>query len=140
LEDYAFDVANYHQNMISQKPIVSRSKTLNMTKEYEYKKYVAKILRSEYDRVWLWKDIPESTLVENKIIMDHDVYSENKQDIGMDLIAVKNGIYTYIRCKDCENDVQIGDIAEFLFFMINNNVDGTLCYSNGIRQNLVDRI
>ncbi|VBB17558.1 DEAD/SNF2-like helicase [Yasminevirus sp. GU-2018] len=116
------------------------SKTLNQTKGYEYEKYVANILRKEYDDVWLWKDIPESTLIEKNIIANYNVYSECRRDIGIDIVAVKDGVFTFVQCKNYDQNVCVDDIAGFLLFMITNNVDGTVIYSNGVSKNLVNTV
>jgi hypothetical protein len=43
-------------------------KTLEHVKGYAYEKHVMDILRDEYDDIWLWKDIPESILIDIGII------------------------------------------------------------------------
>lgn len=115
-------------------------KTLNMAKGVSYEKHVANILRPEYDNVWLWNDVPESILIKNKIIINYDTYSEHRRDIGIDIVAVKDDVCTFIQCKNYEHNVCINDIAGFLYFMLSNNVSGTLCYSNGISKQLKDDI
>ena len=118
-------------------------KTLNQNKGDGYEKYVVDKLRSKYDNIWLWTDVPESILIENKIIINYDNYSKYRKyrkDIGIDIVAIKDDICTYIQCKNYVNNVCIGDIAGFLFFMIMHNVPGMLCYSNGISSFIEDQI
>jgi superfamily II DNA or RNA helicase len=115
-------------------------KTLEQAKGYAYEKYVLETLRDDYNDIWLWKDIPESILIDIGIIKDYSVYSECRKDIGIDILAVKDNIYTYIQCKNYENAVCVDDIAGFLFFMITHNVNGMLCYSNKISRNIVNTL
>lgn len=116
------------------------TKTLNHAKGFAYEKHVLETLRKKYDNIWLWKDVPESILFTNKIIMNYENYCETRKDIGIDIVAIKNETVEYIQCKNYENNVCIDDIAGFLFFMIINNVNGTLCYSNGISSNIIKSI
>lgn len=112
----------------------------NKEKGDDYEKYVVDFLKSEYDNIWLWKNVPESILIENNIINNYNIYSDTRRDIGIDIVAVKDGIYEYIQCKNYADNVCLNDISGFLFFMILNNVNGTLCYSNGISQNIINLI
>lgn len=112
----------------------------NRIKGDNYEKFIVKTLKNEFDDVWLWKDVPESILIQNKIINDYGIYSEIRKDIGIDIIAVKDGICEYIQCKNYEENICIKDISGFLFFMIMKNVNGTICYSNGISKNIIDSI
>jgi superfamily II DNA or RNA helicase/prophage antirepressor-like protein len=107
-------------------------KTLNQAKGIEYENYVLNELRHEYDHIWLWKNVPEKILIDNKIIINYEEYSSVRKDIGVDIVAIKNSKYTYIQCKNYENNVCVNDISGFIFFMIMNGVDGTLCYSNDV--------
>ena len=119
---------------------MSIAKTLNIAKGVSYEKHVVNVLRHEYDNVWLWNDVPESVLIDNKIITNYDTYSEYRKDIGIDVVAVKEDVYTFIQCKNYEHNVRVDDIAGFMFFMLTNNVSGTLCHSNGISKFLRDII
>lgn len=116
------------------------NKNLYKIKGDKYEEFVVESLKNEYDNIWLWKDVPESILICNKIIIDYGIYSETRKDIGIDIVAVKDGICEYIQCKNYEANVCLNDISGFLFFMILNNVNGTLCYSNGISKNIIDSI
>jgi len=114
-------------------------KNLNQTKEDEYEKYVIEKLRPEYDNIWLLDYIPESVLRESKIIINRDTYLEFKNEIGIDIIAIKDGKYTYIKCKNCKN-ICTDDLAYFFFFMITHNTSATLCYSNKIDSSMMDQL
>lgn len=115
-------------------------KTLNQAKGKEYEKYVAEKMKSEYDKVWLWNDVPESVLIKNKIIIDYNIYSDNRRDIGIDIVTEKDGLYTYIQCKNHDNNVCVNDLAGFFFFMIIHDVSGTICYSNDVSNFIKNQI
>lgn len=119
---------------------MSAPPTLNMAKGISYENHVVNTLRPEYDNIWLWQDVPESILIENKIITNYTTYSEHRRDIGVDILAVKDNTYTYIQCKNYEGNVCVNDIAGFIFFMLMNKVSGMLCYSNGLSKFLNDVI
>lgn len=112
------------------------NKNLCKIKGDKYKNFVVDFLRHEYDDIWLWKDVPESILFNNKI-MDYDVYSESRKDSGIDIVAIKNGICEYIQCV---TNVYLNYISGFLPFMILHHVNDTLCYSNGISKYIIDSI
>lgn len=115
-------------------------KTLNQAKGTEYEITVLEEIEPEYEQSRLWKNVPEKILIDNKIIINYNKYSESRKDIGVDIVAVKNGVFTYIQCKNYKNNILISDIAGFLFFLITNNVSGIICYSNDISSTIKNEL
>ncbi|ARF08015.1 putative helicase [Catovirus CTV1] len=84
-----------------------------------YEKYILEYLKNneKYDNVWLWKDIPEKILYEEKIITDYAKYSLVRNDIGIDILAKKNNEYIYVQCKNYnKNSICVQDLAGYFFF------------------------
>jgi superfamily II DNA or RNA helicase/phage anti-repressor protein len=115
-------------------------KTLNQAKGRRYEDDVTEKLRPEYDYIWPWRDVPEKILIDNKIIIDYSKYSESRKDIGIYVVAMKDGKLTFIQCKNYEHNVRVDDIAGFLFFMIINDIPGVICYSNDISSFIKNQI
>ena len=75
--------------------------------EYEY--YVLNKIRDEYDEVWHWQDFPVRLMYKNKLINNYQLFCQYKHDIGADLVALKNGKYYFIQCKNF-NRVKTGQV------------------------------
>jgi superfamily II DNA or RNA helicase len=118
------------------------AKTLNQAKGIEYEKFVIDKLKSEYDTLWLWKDIPEYVITDNNIIIN-GTNSDNMKDIGIDIVAKKNRTYTFIQCKNHDNNICVNDLAGFFFFMLthsDSNIEGMICYSHDVSSFIKKRI
>jgi len=57
---------------------------------YEYQ--VLNHIRNMYDQVWHWLEFPEKLLYELNIIKDYDRFKKYRNDIGADLVAVKDNL------------------------------------------------
>jgi len=117
-------------------------KMTNQKKGILYEEYVCKRLKESYDQIFLWKDCPESILIEHKIILNYDIYSNYRKDIGIDIVAIKDNKPVFIQCKNHIQNVTINDISGFLWFIgfYAGNNESILCYSNGISKNILDTI
>lgn len=91
---------------------------MNKIKGDEYELFIMEHLIKElgYDKAWLWKNIPEKILFSEAIIKDYNDYLDKKNDIGIDILALKDDKYTYIQCKNYENTICIQDLAGYFFF------------------------
>lgn len=66
---------------------------------------------------WLWRDVPERVLFEEGIITDYAAYSLVRNDIGIDILAKKDGKYIYVQCKNYStNSICVQDLAGYFFF------------------------
>jgi predicted helicase len=92
---------------------------------YEY--FVRDQLAKDYDQVWHWLDFPEEQLYELGIIKDYNIYSKYRNDLGADLVAVKDNIYYFVQCKNFSGTIVIDDLAGFYFFLFENKLNGILC-------------
>jgi superfamily II DNA or RNA helicase len=123
---------------------------INVIKGNAYEEQICNELKKTYSDVWLWKDVPQRILIEQKIIypkfnkndsIDAVIGIEGKRiDIGVDIIGCKDGVYYYIQCKNYEKNIVIDDLAGFLMFLAMNSVGGILCYTNGVSKNVVNWI
>lgn len=115
-----------------------KTKTIkqNIGTTYEY--FVVESIKNEYDNVWHWKDFPEEKLYELGIIKDYDIFCKYRNDLGADVVAMKDNIYYFIQCKNFKETVRINDLGGFYFFLIENKLNGILYYNGKISQRLLD--
>ena len=83
-----------------------------------------------YDCAWLWKNVPEKVLFEENIIDDYADYSYARNDIGIDIIALKDNKYIYVQCKNYEESICVQDLAGYYYFKALFEKK-TLVYYNG---------
>lgn len=114
------------------------SKTIrqNIGTTYEY--FVLEHIKKDYDQVWHWLDFPEEKLYELNIIKDYNVYCKYRNDMGADLVAVKDNIYYFVQCKNYSETIMINDLAGFYFFIFENNLNGILCYNGNLSKRYED--
>ncbi len=110
---------------------------MNKIKGDNYELFILNKLKQNYDSVWLWKDIPEYILFEEKIIIDYDIYSLYRNDIGIDILAKKDDNYIYVQCKNYTNTICIEDLAGYLFFKDNYKDKKCYVYYNGTLSNRI---
>lgn len=108
---------------------------MNKIKGDNYELFILNKLKQSYDYVWLWKDIPEHILFEEKIIIDYNVYSLYRNDIGIDILAKKDNNYIYVQCKNYTNTICIENIAGYLFFKDNYKDKKCYVYYSGTLSN-----
>ena len=100
----------------------------------DYEIYCAKMLRSKFNEVYLWKDIPKSYLLELNLITCID---ESLNDIGCDIVGVSSDKqFHFIQCKNYttsgkENTIKIDDLAGFSYFIANNLYKNAYVYYSG---------
>lgn len=58
------------------------------------------------------------------------------RDVWIDVAGKKCDNLHYIQCKNEKSNVFINDIVGFLWFVVTRSVNGILCYSNGISNNI----
>ena len=108
---------------------------MNKYKGDVYESHILNYLKNneKYDYVWLWKDIPEKILHQEKIITDYAKYSLVRNDIGIDILAKKNNEYTYIQCKNFNaNSICIQDLAGYFFFKMCYNKNCKVYYNGNL--------
>lgn len=93
---------------------------MNKIKGDNYEAYILNYLIAElkYDNAWLWKNVPERILFDELIITDYNDYLDKKNDIGIDILALKENQYTYIQCKNYEGSICVQDLAGYFFFRV----------------------
>jgi len=114
-------------------------KTLDQIKGCCHEKRCADVLRLEYDRVIPWKEVPKNILEKFDILIEKNEDTGDNidinEDIGIDLVAIKDNECTLIQCKNYTNNVTIKDIAGFSHFINtygHKNKKYMLCYSNDV--------
>lgn len=106
---------------------MTNNKTLVQAEGEGYEEYVAEKLKSEFDKVMLWKKVPK------KLLEEHGIFIDTCADIGIDIIAIKGNKCTFIQCKNYTDNVRIEDLAGFMYFMFTyNKRNCMLCYSNDV--------
>jgi hypothetical protein len=108
----------------------------NIGNEYEY--YVLEHIRNKYDKVWHWKDFPEKLIYELNIIKDYNKFKKYRNDIGADLVAIKDNKYYFIQCKNFKETIYIDTLAGFYFLLYENNLNGILYYNGTLSERLID--
>jgi superfamily II DNA or RNA helicase/phage anti-repressor protein len=108
----------------------------NIGTSYEY--FVLEKLKSNYDNVWHWKDFPEELLYKLKIIDDYEIYSKYRNDLGADLVALKDDKYYFIQCKNYSETINIKDLGGFYFFVHEYGLNGVICYNGTISKRYTD--
>ena len=103
---------------------------------YEY--YILDKIKNDYDKVWHWKDFPESILYELNIIKDYDIFSKYRYDIGADLVAKKDNVYYFIQCKNFKDTILMENLAGFYFLLYEYNLNGILYYNGNLSQRVKD--
>jgi superfamily II DNA or RNA helicase/prophage antirepressor-like protein len=102
---------------------------MNKLKGDNYEKYVLNHLKKDHTNIWLWKDVPERILFDNNIIINYDEYCENRKDIGIDVVGLKDNKLYFYQCKNHQSTVTLDKISGMMFFAISRDVDVNLCYS-----------
>jgi superfamily II DNA or RNA helicase len=104
--------------------------------KYEY--YVLEHIQQNYDKVWHWSKFPEKILYKLNIIKDYDKFKKYRNDIGADLVAMKDDKYYFIQCKNFKDTIFIDTLAGFYFLLYENNLNGILYYNGTLSERLVD--
>ncbi len=106
---------------------------MNKLKGDEYEYFILDHLRkhSEFDYVWLWKNVPEHILLSEGIIKTCDPSIVCKQDVGIDILAIKDNICTYVQCKNFDSPINTTDLAGYFFFKSAYSKTNTFVYYNG---------
>jgi superfamily II DNA or RNA helicase len=120
----------------------------NIEKGFEYEIFIRDLIRKDINNnCWLWKDTPESILIEHNIIGSHNINrlirKENKinplKDTGIDLIQIDNNKCSIIQCKNgYEKGLTMIDLAGFHAWKSRlPNIDGIIYYTSKISNNLL---
>jgi hypothetical protein len=127
---------NYIKNNINQE------KGLNY--EIQIRDHIINVLNEE---AYLWKDIPETILIDAKIIGSHNNQRlkriEDKEnplpDTGIDILKKTiNSKYTLVQCKNGYNKgVTMKDLAGFMCWMATlSEINGNVYYTNKLSINI----
>ena len=104
------------------------------TKGYTYEQYIYDKLRSDkinFDDVWFFKNTPEYIIAKTSLYDSYHIYSKYRNDdIGADLVAIKNNVVFFIQCKNYDDIISINDLSSFYFLLYEYNLNG-LVYYNG---------
>lgn len=112
--------------------------TLKQNIGFTYEHFVAESIKKEYDKVWLWRDFPESILHELNIIKNYDIFCKYRYDLGADVVAMKNNTYYFIQCKNFKNTLCINDLGGFYFFVHEYNLNGLVYHNGQLSQRISD--
>lgn len=110
---------------------------------YQYELFIASHLKEKEkcESVWLWKNVPEKVLFEEDIITDYAAYSLVRNDIGIDILAKKDGKYIYVQCKNYSaGSICILDMAGYFFFKSAHQGKKCKLYYNGYLSNRIKLI
>ena len=106
---------------------------MNKLKDGEdYERYVLNIIKDNYKKCYLWKNIPDN-------ILQARFYKNNNicDDIGCDIIGIKHDdTIDYIQCKNYstigeDNIINIQDLAGFYNFIAENSITNAFVYYSG---------
>ena len=106
---------------------------MNKLKGDNYEHFILNhlIKYSDFDHIWLWKDVPEHILLSEGIIKICSPSIGCKRDVGIDILAIKNNACTYIQCKNFDAPINTKDLAGYFFFKSAFNKTNTFVYYNG---------
>ena len=116
-------------------------KTANQIKGDNYEAFVLDKLKSEYEDIWLWKNVPERILYKCGVIKDYAIFCKyrNLGDLGIDIVAVKDDVPYFIQCKNFSDTITLDFLAGFYFFLYENDLKtGILCYSGKLSRRVID--
>lgn len=114
------------------------NKTYNQKIGTEYEYFVRDKIKNEYDQVWHWSDFPEKLMYELGLIRDYDVYSKYRYDIGADVVAIKDGVYYFIQCKNFSSTIYLSELAGFFALLYEFSLNGILYYDGTLSQRVID--
>jgi superfamily II DNA or RNA helicase/phage anti-repressor protein len=103
---------------------------------YEY--FVLEQIKNDYDKVWHWQDFPEKLMYDNGLINDYNIFCKYRYDIGADLVALKDGKYFFIQCKNYNDTILMENLAGFYFLLYEYNLTGVLYYNGKLSQRVLD--
>jgi superfamily II DNA or RNA helicase/phage anti-repressor protein len=103
-----------------------------------YEIFTFNSIKNDFDKIWLWRDIPESILFELNIIRNYDIFCKYRYDIGADLVAKKDNKYYFIQCKNFSDTILMADLAGFYFLLHEYNLNGILYYNGKLSQRVKD--
>lgn len=103
---------------------------------YEY--YVLHHIKNDFDKVWHWKKFPEKLMHANKLINDYQTFSKYRNDIGADLVAIKDDKYYFIQCKNYSGTIMMDSLAGFYHLLYEYDLAGILYYNGTLSQRVKD--
>jgi superfamily II DNA or RNA helicase/phage anti-repressor protein len=103
-----------------------------------YEIFTFNSIKNDFDKIWLWRDIPESILFELNIIRNYDIFCKYRYDIGADLVGKKDNKYYFIQCKNFSDTILMADLAGFYFLLHEYNLNGILYYNGKLSQRVKD--
>ena len=103
-----------------------------------YEIFICDAIKNDFDKVWLWKDTPESILFELNIIRNYDIFCKYRYDIGADLVAKKDDKYYFIQCKNFKETILMENLAGFYYLLHEYNLNGILYYNGNLSQRVKD--
>lgn len=99
----------------------------NKIKGDKYEEYICNYLNSFKNKIaYLWRDVPEQLLFEANLITDYNQHRLKRknndkinplQDIGIDIVFIKNHEFYFVQCKDYTNTIPVSDLAGFFMVM-----------------------
>ena len=119
---------------------------MNQIKGEQYEIFIKNLLENDFNKTWLWKDIPEYHLKQSMIIGDWNLHrlarKDNKinsiPDLGCDILLKNKDDYILIQCKnfDLNNNVTIHHLAGFYAMISHFNMKGIVYYSSKLSPNI----
>ena len=116
--------------------------TYIQTKGYTYEKYVYDILKTnknDFDDVWFFKHTPEYIIAKTSLYDSYNIYTQYRnEDIGADLVAIKDNIVFFIQCKNYDDVISINDLSSFYFLLHEYDLNGLVYYNGKLSSRIND--
>ena len=116
--------------------------TYIQSKGYTYEKYVYDILKTNknnFDDVWYFKTTPEHIIAKTSLYDSYNIYTQYRNDdIGADLVGIKNDIVFFIQCKNYDDTISINDLSSFYFLLHEYDLNGLVYYNGKLSSRIND--
>ena len=116
--------------------------TYIQTKGYTYEEYVynkLKVNKNNFDDIWFFKHVPEYIIAKTSLYDSYEIYTKYRNDdIGADLVGIKNNIIFFIQCKNYDDTISINDLSSFYFLLYEYDLNGLVYYNGKLSSRIND--
>jgi superfamily II DNA or RNA helicase len=116
--------------------------TYIQTKGYTYEEYVYNKLKAnkdDFDDIWFFKHTPEYIIAKTSLYDSYSIYTQYRnEDIGSDLVAIKDNVVYFIQCKNYDDVISINDLSSFYFLLHEYDLNGLVYYNGKLSSRIND--